>query len=456
MLSQSLTIARNTFLESVRQPIYFILTAICGVAILITFWTAAFSMDYSSSAEVSADDKVALDISLATVFVCATLMAAFLATAVISKEIDRKTVLTVVSKPVARPTVVFGKYLGVTGAILIATVTMLLFVQMGVRHKVMSTTAEDLDGPVLLFTTMAVLISCIAGMWCNYFYSWSFTQTATMLMCPLMFGAWVAVLLVGKKWNIQPLWTDFKPEITKASFCLMMAVCVLTSVATAASARLGQVMTLIVCAGVFLLGLMSNHFLGSRAIVNEFIAQVDKAKPQVEGMTAFEHPEDKYDLTLTIEPRTSVPPGTPIYYGEFPSGFAMVVLPFEPFQGDVANPTAVSDRSKPPTVSALSLQGRTLTIIRTGPEASASQAPDTIRPPQNGDYLFTKPTRYHPLAWGAWAVVPNVQFFWLLDAVSQNSPIPGWHVGLVGLYALMQVGVFLCLAIILFQTREVG
>src|ERR1041384_3824605 len=99
MFSQTLTIARNTFLESVRQPIYFILTSICGLAILLTVWTAAFSMDYSSSA-------------------------------VVSKEIDRKTVLTVVSKPVSRPTVVFGKYLGVTGAILIATLTMLLFVQM--------------------------------------------------------------------------------------------------------------------------------------------------------------------------------------------------------------------------------------------------------------------------------------------------------------------------------------
>ena len=45
MLSQTLTIARNTFLESVRQPIYFILTAICGLAVLFTYWTAAFSME---------------------------------------------------------------------------------------------------------------------------------------------------------------------------------------------------------------------------------------------------------------------------------------------------------------------------------------------------------------------------------------------------------------------------
>ena len=87
MISQTLTIARNTFIEAVRQPIYFILIALSGVLTLLTTWTAAYSMDYSSSAEVSADNKLMLDINLATVFVAGMLLAAFLATAVLSKEI---------------------------------------------------------------------------------------------------------------------------------------------------------------------------------------------------------------------------------------------------------------------------------------------------------------------------------------------------------------------------------
>jgi ABC-2 type transport system permease protein len=451
MFSQTLTIARNTFLESVRQPIYFILTVICGLAVLFTFWTAAFSMDYSSSAEVSADDKVAVDICLATVFVCATLMAAFLATAVISKEIDRKTVLTVVSKPVARPTVVFGKYLGVAGAILIATVTMLLFVQMGIRHKVMSTAADELDGPVLLFTFGAVLLSGAIGIWCNFFYGWSFTQACTMLMCPFMIVAWVGVLLVNKKWGIQPILTDFKPEISKASVCLLFAVLVLTSIATACSARLGQVMTLVVCAGAFVLGLMSNHFIGSRAIDNTFVAQIDKAEPRADGMKSFLHPEDTYDCVLYLDPRVRMAPGSPVYYGEFPSGYALAVQAFTPFAGDVNSPTAITDRTKPPAIAVVSQQARKLTIVRTGAEGDL-----VARPPQAGDYLFTRLTKYNPIAFACWSVVPNVQFFWLLDAVSQAQPIPVDHVVLVGLYALAQVGVFLCLAVMLFQTREVG
>lgn len=453
MFSQTLTIARNTFLESVRQPIYFILTAICGLAVLFTVWTAAFSMDYSSSAEVSADDKVALDICLATVFVCATLMAAFLATAVISKEIDRKTVLTVVSKPVARPTVVFGKYLGVAAAILIAVVTMLLFVQMGVRHKVMATAADDLDAPVLLLTFLAVGLSIAVGAWSNYFYGWSFTQTSTLLLCPLMLAAWVAVLFVSKHWNLQPPTTDFKPEITKASACMLLAVLVLTSIATAASARLGQVMTLVVCAGVFVLGLMSNHFIGSRAIRNEFVAQVESVQPRRDGHKPFVRAEDTYDLTLTIEPRVRLSPGSPIYYGPNPSGYGMHVSAFSPFKGDVNSQSDVTDRTKPSAVAVLSQEGRKMAIIRTGADAVNDL---TTSPPASGDYLFQQATKYNPLAYTAWVMIPNIQFFWLLDAVSQAAPIPPRHVGLVALYAFAQVGVFLSLAVMLFQTREVG
>jgi hypothetical protein len=447
MISQTLTIARNTFLESVRQPIYFILTCICGLAVLFTYWTAAFSMDYSSSA----DDKVALDIALATVFVCATLLAAFLATAVISKEIDRKTVLTVVSKPVGRPTVVIGKYFGVTGAILIAAASMLLFVMLGVRHQVMSTAADDLDAPVLLFGGLAVGLSILIGAWCNYYYGWSFTQTATLLLCPFLFVAYIGVLLVSKKWEIQPLGTNFKPEVTKAAFCLMAAVLVLTAVATATSARLGQVMTLMICAGVFVLGLMSNHFIGARAIDNTFIAQIDKATPRLEGHASFAQPEDTYDLVLGLEPRTALPPGSPIYYGPYPSGYQLAVEPFTPFRGDVTSGSSIADRSRPPAVAVVSLDHRKLTIVHTGPAGDP-----VIRAPKAGDYLFSRPTRYNPLAWAAWAIVPNVQFFWLMDAVSQAAPIPFPHVGLVLLYALAQTGVFVSLAVVLFQTREVG
>lgn len=451
MLGQILTIARNTFLESVRQPIYFILIALCGIFQLLTTWSAGFSMDYSSTAEVSADDKLLLDIGMATVFVCGMLASAFLATAVISKEIERKTVLTVVSKPVSRPTLVLGKYLGVSTAIVIAGATMLLFLQMSIRHKVMSTTADDIDGPVIVFTLLAVGISLVVGVWCNFFYGWVFTQTATMLLFPLMLAAWLGVLLVGKGWKVQPMTTDFKTQIGIASICLILAQLVLTSIATAASARLGQVMTLLICCGVFMLGLTSNYFLGSRAISNQFVGRIAKAEPEVVGMTSLQTPGDTYLITLDLEPRVRLVPGTPFYFGPNPSGFGMQVTSFPKFQGDISDSTAVFDRSKPATLTVVSQTVKAVKVIRTG-----ADGPLVRRPPQAGDYVFTRPTVFNAAALAGWAMIPNIQAFWLVDAVSQNQPIPLSHLGLIALYSLAQVGVFLSLAVVLFQRREVG
>src|SRR5688572_13340848 len=108
--SQILTIAKNTFVESVRQPIYFVLIVLGGIMQVLNTWGAAYSMGCTDTAEVSGYNQVLLDIGLATIFVCGMLLAAFIATAVISREIERKTVLTVVSKPISRTAVVLGKY----------------------------------------------------------------------------------------------------------------------------------------------------------------------------------------------------------------------------------------------------------------------------------------------------------------------------------------------------------
>ncbi len=38
--------------------------------------------------------------------------------------------------------------------------------------------------------------------------------------------------------------------------------------------------------------------------------------------------------------------------------------------------------------------------------------------------------------------MPNMHFFWLLDAVSQNRTIPASHVVRIAVYSVMQIGAF--------------
>jgi hypothetical protein len=54
------------------------------------------------------------------------------------------------------------------------------------------------------------------------------------------------------------------------------------------------------------------------------------------------------------------------------------------------------------------------------------------------------------------AVVPNFQFFWPADAITQEQPIPLWHLGWVSGYAVLLSMAALALAVTLFQGRDVG
>lgn len=451
MIASVPIIARNAFIESIRQPIFIIIVLAVGVLEMLNVWSAAYSMGYSDTAEVSGDNKVMLDIGLSTVFVAGMLLAAFTATAVISKEIDAKTVLTVVSKPVPRVSVILGKYLGVAVAITLATVCMVVFLLMCVRHEVMSTVADKIDGPVVTFTVGAVLLSVLVGSICNFLYGWSFPQTTFLVLTPALVIAYLAVLLVSKAWDFQPLTKDFKPQVTLACGAMLFAVLVLTSVAVAASTRLGQVMTIAACAGVFLFGLLANHLIGRHAFRNEPIATVASASAASPSEDAFTKPGDTYNITLDAPPTRQITPGASLYYGDNPNGFRLAVGRSLPFTGD---PTSRADATSPatePGIILVSVSNSVMTIRHVG------RAPLRVdRPPRAQDFLFLQPTSTNPAAVATWAVIPNMHAYWLLDAVTQNHKVPVSHVGLIGLYSLSQIGAMLALATLLFQRRDVG
>jgi hypothetical protein len=450
MLLQILTIARNTFVESIRQPIFFVLVMVSGLLQLFNTWSTGFAMGYTESGEVSGDNKLLFDVGLATVFVCGTLLAAFIATAVVSREIENKTVLTVVSKPVARPTLILGKYTGVAGAMLVAIVPMLIFLLMGIRHGVMSNASDDIDGPVVLFTFLAIFLAILIAAWCNFFYGWYFSQTCMVLLLPGMILAYVLVLLVSKKWQFQHLQDDFKPQITYACYALTMALLVLTAVATAVSTRLGQVMTIVVCAGFFVFGLLTNHIIGRHVFHNSPVASIFSATADDLTRPFWEKAGDGATITFQNPPSAPMRPGDTFYYGANPNGFPMSVTATPKFQGDVTRDTDLLGDDVPPALVVVSHEGRTVKVRKAG------NTPNVINPPQVRDYVFLEPTEVNYPALALWSLVPNMQYFWLVDAVSQNQPIPPRHLAMLTLYAAGQIGAFLCLGVVLFQRRDVG
>jgi hypothetical protein len=55
-----------------------------------------------------------------------------------------------------------------------------------------------------------------------------------------------------------------------------------------------------------------------------------------------------------------------------------------------------------------------------------------------------------------YAIVPNFQVFWLSDAINQDRPIPLGYVAGTAPYGLLMIMAALCVAVALFQRREVG
>lgn len=438
MILQATTIARNTFVESVRQPIYLIVLLLAGALQVFSTWSTAYSMGYTDSAEVSKDNKLLLDIGMATIFVAGMLLAAFIATAVVSREIETKTVLTVVSKPISRAAVVLGKFLGVAGAILVAVVIMTSYLLLALRHGVMSTAADELDLPVIIFATAAVVLALGIAGWCNFYYGWSFPQAAALLLLPLILLAYLLTLVIDPHWRVQELSHDLRPQILTACLALLLALLVLSALATAVSTRLGQVMTIVVCAGVFMAGLLSNYMIGRHAYQNTPVAIIQKVEPLLASRAAFDRVGDTDQILLRTPPQAEIAVGTPVFYGPNPNGFRLVAsgrrLPDGSVRGVVVSASDVRRID-----------------LRIDGDASLVQ-----RPPEPGDNIFLTPTKVNPLAAAVYALVPNFQHYWLLDAVSQNRPVPASHIERLAAYAGAQIVMFLALGIVMFQRRDVG
>src|SRR5881392_385251 len=109
---RTFVIVRHTFRESVVQPIFSLLIAI-GAAILIIFGMLPF---FTLGEDTVMFKAVGLDIVLLLVLI-STL---FATSKSIFEEIEDRTMLTLMSKPVRKWEVLGGKYLGIVLSALLA------------------------------------------------------------------------------------------------------------------------------------------------------------------------------------------------------------------------------------------------------------------------------------------------------------------------------------------------
>jgi hypothetical protein len=108
-------IALNTFREAVRDKILYVLLVFGVLLILVSRAIGWVSF--------GGESKIMTDIGLAAIWMFAGMVSIFIGTGLIYKEIDKRTIYTVLAKPVERWQFLAGKYLGL---LLTTAVNMLL------------------------------------------------------------------------------------------------------------------------------------------------------------------------------------------------------------------------------------------------------------------------------------------------------------------------------------------
>ncbi len=114
-----LAIALNTFKEAVRNKIlYFLLI----FAILIIVFS-----NFISDLSIAAPEKLIKDLGLASIDFFGFLIAVFVGVYLVYNELDKKTIYTIVSKPIDRYQFILGKFFGLLITIYVNMVIMSVF-----------------------------------------------------------------------------------------------------------------------------------------------------------------------------------------------------------------------------------------------------------------------------------------------------------------------------------------
>ena len=107
-------IALNTFKEAIRDRILYLLLFFAAVSLLFSRFLSLLT--------VGDRVKIIRDVGLSSISIFGVLMAILIGTGLVYKEIDKKTIYTLLSKPIHRYQFLLGKFLG-----LIITLFIMLF-----------------------------------------------------------------------------------------------------------------------------------------------------------------------------------------------------------------------------------------------------------------------------------------------------------------------------------------
>mgnify|MGYP002634032600 CR=1 FL=1 len=278
-------IARATTKEAIRQPLFFLLLTISAVVLVVNTFMPFFTLED--------DVKMLKECGLATLLISGVLLGVWTAGTSITNEIEGKTAMTLLSKPINRRQFILGKYIGIIQGVLWLFVPLTLIFGFVIFYKVGYDQREMSKEITAWFQTQQI----IGG-----------------IELPLPHPARFAVV------------TQILPGVVLSFF----QVCVLTAISVAVATRLPMVVNLVVCFAVFVVGNLTPMMVsqGKTVIQNEvvtFIARlIATILPSLEA----------FNIYAAVATGRSVPPaylGTSLLYGAAYAA-AMILVAFVLFE----------------------------------------------------------------------------------------------------------------------------
>ncbi|MCA9237333.1 MAG: ABC transporter permease subunit [Planctomycetales bacterium] len=203
-------IAAATAKETISQPLFALLTGL-GVVALVAY----VFIPYNTFGE---DVKMLKTSGMTTIKVLAIIMALWTASTSVADEIEGRTALTVLSKPVGRRQFIIGKFLGIIWPIV------LMFVVLGV-----------------------VFLACVS---------------------------FKVVYDARESSKTMPVWTECHTEVVRIIPGLVLAFfesVVLAAISVAVSTRLPMLPNLIICGSIYVLGHLAALIVKSQSALNEIV-----------------------------------------------------------------------------------------------------------------------------------------------------------------------------------------
>jgi Cu-processing system permease protein len=225
-LGRIYAIMLNTFREAVRDRVLY---AVLGFACAVLLFTLAI-------AELSLHDKlrVVSDVGMASISLFAVVIAVFLGSSLLYKEIERKTLYVILPKPIARTEFLLGKYLGIV-------LTAVVFVALMGSLQLWTTSLQAEASPLWAGLVLLGLLAALG-------LALGLSRDRTAVLLPFAAVALAVTALFADRSGV-----DLQALLAQLSLCAV-EVLVLASVAILFSSFSTPFLTGIFTLGIWVLG----------------------------------------------------------------------------------------------------------------------------------------------------------------------------------------------------------